>query len=97
MSLSFQSVAAVATYSSIPASAVGVWKGFLWFDGGLNDRGKTQLSRWLQNQNSEDDPHAFAGLIERVFGKRAFSGLFFFIHVWLLSSLYPCWRFYTAC
>jgi hypothetical protein len=55
----------------------GIAKGFDWLDSMLNDGGRTAITKWLKNvpADVQDDswPIALSGLIDRVFGERAFS------------------------
>ncbi len=67
-----------ATFFGIVA---GVAKAFEWVDSGLSQESRTKLSLWLKSVSGQAQTNAWAsvfpGLIDRVFGNRAFSIRFF--------------------
>ena len=62
--------------------AVGVAKGFEWFDGAMSPEARVWLSKWLTNVPGDEQIAAwvnvFPNLIDRVFGQRAISWRFLF-------------------
>lgn len=59
----------------------GVTKGFEWADGGMNNNSRLRLTQWLKNVRGDQQIDAWANvfpsLIDRVFGRKAFSFRFF--------------------